>query len=369
MRILQLIPHLGSGGAERFVVDLSNQLVAEGHQVTLCTLWEPRDELGFYIQDLSPKVDYFYIGKTKGFSLTALCKLAKLIFKVHPDIIHTHLNSVHYVFCVLLLWKRGVHTVHNEAAKESGNIANRWSKRTLFWLGRLIPVTISNKSFDSFVDYYHLKPVLIYNGRNVSNQAELDTGVVCEIAGYRKTPHTRIITQIARFEPEKRIPLMTRVASKLFAEGYDFCLLNIGNTRNKFVLEEVLKYKSDCQYLLGEKNNCIDYLKLSDAFVLSSEYEGMPISLIEAFGCGVVPICTPAGGIVDMIDGNNGLLADDHTEESLYRALKKYLDMSEADLEPIKRASKESYHKYSIEECSRMYGTLYRKCLNNRNRL
>ena len=38
MKIIQLIYSLCSGGAEKFVVDLSNQLALMGHDVTLCML-------------------------------------------------------------------------------------------------------------------------------------------------------------------------------------------------------------------------------------------------------------------------------------------------------------------------------------------
>lgn len=37
MRILELIPNLASGGAERFVTDLSNELVLDGNDVSIFT--------------------------------------------------------------------------------------------------------------------------------------------------------------------------------------------------------------------------------------------------------------------------------------------------------------------------------------------
>ena len=40
---------------------------------------------------------------------------------------------------------------------------------------------------------------------------------------------------------------------------------------------------------------------LSDAFCLTSVYEGLPISLLEAISCGCVPVCTPVGGITEVV--------------------------------------------------------------------
>ena len=54
MKILEIIPQLSSGGAERFVVDLCNELVKQNDVVLL--LFFDLKEFGFYYQDLSPKV-------------------------------------------------------------------------------------------------------------------------------------------------------------------------------------------------------------------------------------------------------------------------------------------------------------------------
>ena len=56
---------------------------------------------------------------------------------------------------------------------------------------------------------------------------------------------------------------------------------------------------------------------MGDAYALCSSYEGMPISLIEAIGVGCIPVCTPVGGIVDVVhNGENGFLSDGIGEES-----------------------------------------------------
>ena len=56
MKIIQVIPHLGSGGAERFIVDLSNELVQMGNNVILLTLYDLEGEYGFYKNDINNKV-------------------------------------------------------------------------------------------------------------------------------------------------------------------------------------------------------------------------------------------------------------------------------------------------------------------------
>ena len=59
MKILQIVYSLGPGGAERLVVDLSNELSRQGHDVTLCVLRDDEQgNFGFYKHEVSEKVNY-----------------------------------------------------------------------------------------------------------------------------------------------------------------------------------------------------------------------------------------------------------------------------------------------------------------------
>ena len=93
---------------------------------------------------------------------------------------------------------------------------------------------------------------------------------------------------------------------------------------------EILLYKLNlvCSkiYFLGEKNNVGDYLLFSDAFCLTSFYEGLPISLLEALSCGVTPICTSVGGIPDVIKDNQTGYLSDINVDSYYNAIQRFIN-------------------------------------------
>ena len=78
---------------------------------------------------------------------------------------------------------------------------------------------------------------------------------------------------------------------------------------------ELKKLANKNIHFIGIKTNVPDYLYASDAFCLSSNFEGMPISLIEAFACGCPSICTPVGGIVNSVKhGVTGFLSKSLSE-------------------------------------------------------
>ena len=113
---------------------------------------------------------------------------------------------------------------------------------------------------------------------------------------------------------------------------------------------------------LGEKNNVNDYLLCSDAFCLSSIYEGLPISLLEALSCGITPICTPVGGVPDVIkDGENGYLSKGFETNDYCKAIRKFIE------KPINKNLLVNFYKknYSMEVCAGKYEEYFKTKIND----
>ena len=62
MKILEIIPQLSSGGAERFVVDLSNDLSLR-HDVVLIVGFTLVGETSFYLSEVSERVEIISLNK------------------------------------------------------------------------------------------------------------------------------------------------------------------------------------------------------------------------------------------------------------------------------------------------------------------
>lgn len=365
MKVIQVIPHLGSGGAERFVVDLSNELVRKGHDVMLLTFYDLEGKYGFYKNDIDERVKLLSLHKSVGFSIKCLWQTFNIIQKERPDIIHSHISSLQYTILPQLFIAKGVHTVHNEAQLEVSSKFEIVLRKFAFRYNVIQPVTISPESHDSFVKFYGKEVPLITNGRSVYGNIIVSKETKEEINGYRTSQNTKVIVQVARFQPQKNIPMMARVASRLYDEKHDFVLLFIGSTENKEIADEVKRQMPPSAHILGERTNPLEYLKEADAFALSSLYEGMPISLLEALAVGAVPICTPVGGIPDVVkDGENGFLSADNTEDSYYETMKKFLNTDCSTLNNMRQKAKASFAPYSMSECADRYLQLYNNLLH-----
>ena len=74
--------------------------------------------------------------------------------------------------------------------------------------------------------------------------------------------------------------------------------------------------------------------------------------MIEAFSVGLIPVCTPVGGINNMIaDEKNGFLAQSLDEEDYVRVLEKFLNLDEEGKNKMKEEAKQSYQSYTMEKC------------------
>lgn len=362
MKIIEIIPQLSSGGGERFTVDLCNELITKGHEVTIVVLLSLNDNTNFYIHDLSPDVKVVSMNKKVGLDLDIINRLRNFIKSQSPHIVHTHLRAISYVLpCAMLNRKtKFFHTIHSAAQQEAGGGFGAIVRKIAFKLHYITPVTISEDSHRSFLDFYKKDAPMIVNGRNIPNHVEVSESVKQEIRQYKKSKNTRILIQLASIYEVKRQDLMARVCKKLSDEGFDFSLLMIGRTPDIEFRKRVEKIYSPDVHLIGERRQVLEYLTESDAYCLCSSYEGMPISLIEALGCYTIPICTPVGGIVNTIrNGVNGFLSKDIEEESYYQTLKHFLLLNDEDLSAIKIKARESYQPYSMTDCASKYINLF----------
>lgn len=364
MKILEIIPQLSQGGAERFVIDLCNDMSKE-HEVVLVVLHNV-DNHGFFRKELSKQVRLISMNKRMGMDWRLFFRLATLIRNEKPDAVHSHLRGIVYTFLSYLFPSKikFIHTVHNDAKMEAGGGISKWCRKLAFGLKRVHPVTISEESQRSFEEFYHLPSTLIYNGRPEYNFNTDISAVQQELENIKTNKQAKIIVNIARIQPQKNQLPLAKAIVNLNQKGKNVELAIIGRNDDSPITPQLQALNCKQVHLLGTRTNPRDYMKAADAFCLSSVYEGMPITLIECFSVGAIPICTPVGGIVNMIDdGKNGILATGTSQEEIEAAILRFLNLTDEERAEMKRNSLASFAKYDMATCAKNYKNLiYRIC-------
>lgn len=361
MKILQL--HTGfnlMGGVESMIIGLANEMVKE-HDVTVCSVFKPNQDSIFYTR-ISENVKKVHLGVlASGFSIKNVFRIYKYLRKADFDIIHFHGLFCYFALSIVLLHRKRkfVYTFHSDAYKEQGT----WDKR-IIWLKRFClkrrwmhPVTISPQSKDSFTQYYGLDSRLIQNGI-ASPKINSDSHFIDSL---RITPQTKVFFHPGRISIPKNQKVLCRVFQRLIKDGEDVMLIIAGSNQEVDIFNEIQPMFCDRIIYLGERNDVSQLLSEADGFCLPSIWEGLPVTLLEALSVGCVPICSPVGGIVSVVEsGKNGILSQSSSEDDYYNAMREFLRLSDNKIQTMKLACKQSFKHYDIKETSSKYISFFK---------
>ena len=305
-KVLLVIPYLGLGGAETMCENLAYELYAKNVDVEIVSFYTRETDITNRIKEKNIKINY--LDKKKGPDMFMLIRLSKLIKKLKPDVIHTHLYVLEYVLPAVkmsgLKNTKIVHTVHNVAEKE---VPKRIQKihRKNFKNGNVVPVAITELIQSSVCNLYKLDkknvPV-VYNGIDLDKCIEKKN-----YSGSNKILH------VGRFFEQKNHIFLIQIFDKLKSKYSDLELYLVGEGKLKNnVIEYVKEHNIKNVKFLGSLPDSYSIMNKCDIFLLPSKWEGMPMTIIEAMGTGLPVVASNVGGIPNMIDNEiNGFIAND----------------------------------------------------------
>ncbi len=364
MRILEFIPVFIDGGAERFVVDIASEFSNEGHKVHISSLFAQDAEGMKYFSEWDGRIERSFLDKQLGMDLRILWRLARLIRDFQPDIIHTHLRVVNYIALVQLFsWKKVpvVHTVHNHAPAEVIGSKEKTIREWLLKFKRIHPVTISQVSDESFSAFYPgMKAKRIDNGRSFPKKTDSFDEVADWFEQMRGAfgSDVKVWVNIGRLTPQKNQVVLVQAFTEFLRSGHNGLLVILGTERPPWsdpIMEGIKPYLGDRILWLGGKSNATDYVHLAHFFILSSLYEGMPISLIEAMATGCLPVCTNVGGIPEMIDPH-GVMISGTEVDGVLEGMKAASALSEEEKKERTEELRARYEeRYSLRRSAEAY--------------
>ena len=107
----------------------------------------------------------------------------------------------------------------------------------------------------------------------------------------------------------------------------------------------------------------VDVLSSGDFLVLSSNYENLPVVILEAFACGLPVVSTNVGGISEIVNESNGLLVPPHDAEKLAYAMQEMLkNYKNYDANALRDSI---IKKFSNEAVGKLLNSLYSTTLSH----
>ncbi len=360
MKIMQIMPEFDLAGAEIMAENLTYSLIGRGHEVVVVSMYTKNTPITDRLEARGVKL--IYLDKKSGFDLSIIGKLRKVFKLESPDIIHTHRYLARYAVpaAVMAGVKGRVHTVHNIASKELGSRDRKLNSFFYDHLG-MYPVAISPEIKKTVIEEYSLPSEqvgMVYNGIDLANcTPKSDYNFGDEIK----------LLHVGRFNKQKNHVGIIRAFLKVRDMVPNAHLYFYGTGELEDQCKELTQELSlsGNVHFCGTTDDIYSVMNKSDIFLLCSNYEGMPITLIESMATALPIVATGVGGVVDMIvDGENGLICKVDEDD----IAQKLLSMISDDTLRRKCAenAKQNSVRFSSEYMTDGYLEIYEKVLSKR---
>jgi glycosyltransferase involved in cell wall biosynthesis len=307
LKIIQLIQKPQLRGAEIFACQLSNHLMEQGHEVLVVSIFKGDSQLPFkgslICLDRPLSKRFFDFKGWKEFN--------SIIKEFNPDIIQANAADT-LKFAVsskmLAFWKQPL--VYRNANKMGDFITSKLKWRlNNFYISRVAYViSVSKECEKDFIKTFSYPQEKISTVEIGVEEQKLG-GIPADLQKiFEKGP---VIAHIGGFVPEKNHEGLINIFNGILETFPETQLLLMG----KGNLEGVIKSKveglqiQNKVHFLGYRNDVLDILYHSKAFVLPSLIEGLPAVILEAMYCETPVVAYNVGGIGEVvIQGKTGWL-------------------------------------------------------------
>ena len=367
--LFQIITSLVLAGAERLVVHLLEYIDRERFApVCICLANPVGSHLEARVQQLG--IPLYFLGIGDKMRLKVLSRLDALFRQYRPAVVHTHLGALNYAYPLMIRYRTParVYTVHNLAEKDIGRRTGPIVRALAFRyrIGGVVPVAIAEEVRVSIQKVYgYTNPPLIPNGIPTDEYApNPDTRAQWRQA-HGIEPHATVVTHIGRFAVQKNHALLVEAFAQVHSDAPLYLLLVGAGELEDAVRQQVagLGLQERVRFL-GVRADVADILRASDVFVLSSRWEGNPLSVMEAMAAGLPVVSTAVGGVPELVqEGATGRLVPSEDAGALAQAMQALVD------DPARRqamgaaARQHAIAHFDIRHTVRMYEELYERLL------
>jgi len=366
IRVLHVVAGFGIGGAEWVAANLLRTLDPEQFDVRAISL---RGPFGGDIEETLAQdgIPVWYMGKERGFDPLVLARVARIMEHFRPQVVHTHTYALHYALPYMLCRRipAMVHTVHNLAEREMDN----WSGRLVRWIAfrrGVVPVAIAREVADSIRRVYGIDDFpLIPNGIQVDTfrGPSIDRERWRNKEGF--APTDVLFVCVAGLRPQKNPALLLEAFHRGPASDPRALLLFVGRGALKSELERQIGASGlqERVHLLGLRSDIAEILNAADVFVLSSDYEGNPLVVLEAMAAGKPMISTAVGGVPELVEGGCGLLVPSGDAQALSKAMRYMLESPKARKSMGEASARRAVERFDLRVMTEAYENLYKTAI------
>ncbi|WP_072878156.1 glycosyltransferase [Salegentibacter echinorum] len=329
IKVLHIIKSLGRGGAEMLLPEtlrLHDKEKFEFHTIYFLP-W--KDQMVPEIEQAGGKV--LCMEATNNFKLLAKYKQVANYCKNHKiDIIHAHLPWSGFL-SRLVFKKTGIpvlYTEHN-IQERYHFVTKKLNASTFNWQNKVLGVSADvSKSIKKNIDP-KIPVQTLLNGVN-TEKYNRNEAAAKEIKEELLIPEeAMVIGNLAVFREQKDLVSWVKAFAIINKSNPEVYGLLVGAGPKEQEIKALIKDKGLEKRIMlpGLQTDTVAYFSAMDIFMMSSQFEGLPIALLEAMSTGCAIVSTKAGGVVEAVrEDEDGLLSEVGDFKKLAKNSCKLLD-------------------------------------------
>jgi len=352
MRIFYVITLADLGGAQSVVLNLARMALTDGHEVFVVSeangpMWDqlPKGVQKIKIPELVRRISPF-----KDF--ITMIKLKRYYWIYRPDVVHLHSSKIGILGRLVFPKRKVVYTIH-------GFDSIRVAFRKFLPLEKLLKNRAVSIVSVSEYDYRHLldegiteNVSVIYNGVSDEKRNLLSQGTSVVAFDSLKALHEAgcfVILTIARLTPPKRFDLFCDIAQMYLNDDVRFVWIG-----NQHLVGDV----PSNVLCMGEISDAYLALRYASLYLLPSNYEGMPMSILEALSFGMPVLASDVGGITEVLNSRNGYALKN--DPLLFAEKIRWYKDNPVEYAHSSQEARRTYEEsYTVEVMYRRYKALY----------
>lgn len=321
-KMIIFLPKMSVGGMERSLANLLNiSNYSQNYNITLFVGYIENDEM---FKNIPKNIDIKIMHKSKLNIIGKIIMGIKLLInniliknKYDISICYSHHHSILSKMARKAA-KNNIIFVHNDL--KLARTQKQIDKMNFDKFSKVVCVSKAAKStFVELFPDYNKKNIYVINNY-------IDGDKIIELAkeNFNRPEGTLFINVARHLESAKKITRIINSAEKLKKEGYNFKVILAGDGPDSELYREMAKNK-DYIIMLGNVSNPFKYIAKSDAFILSSSFEGYGMVLDEARTLNIPIISTDVADAKSILDEGYGIICE-NSEEGVYKGMKNFLE-------------------------------------------
>lgn len=306
-RVVQVIDHLGPGGAQRQFVELAIGLHRRNYPLLVCALDDQQHEFAEPLRTAG--VEVCQIPQSGKLDLAAAKSLYSVLEEFNPDVVQSWLYTADMYArpvakCLAKRRRRKLAVVSSVRSAETDKKAHYvWVDRALRGCTDAFIVN-ANILAETLVEREWVKRDSIHTIYNGIDFNYFDSAVATPSAD-----NAFVVGYVGRLSPEKRPELFIQAAAQLYAECPEarFVMIGSGAAAEYQQLATDLGINNRLE-IRGFSDDIAPLLKTFDLLISCSDYEGCSNTILEGMAAGVPVLATDVGGNRELIRDDGGWL-------------------------------------------------------------